>query len=286
MKRRESFRAGVHRPVDTQAFTSKTLSWSDLKHPHVAPTLRELRGFAMKLGMNGVPFAVNGILKRRFWVRRHKMWEYARGTAFTLAALPSEHVADSTKMRVLDFGGGATLPVFYLAYCGCEVVSLDVDAKLTDHTNRIALQRGWKLRGLTTDITQRDARKELGSFDAAISFSVLEHLPKNLQPVAIARIARLLKPGGVLALTCDYGADAPVENALRNEAEVEQLVTGTRTAYVEGESFRDTRERFALDRRHSRRRFTFASLFLERPAGDLTFERDLADEQPTLTFTH
>jgi SAM-dependent methyltransferase len=262
--------------VSAEAFISKTLSWDDLKHPRVAPTAGELRSFAMKLGVSGVPFAVNGVLKRRFWVRRHKLWEYARGTAFTLAALPAKNREDLKNTRVLDFGGGATLPVFYLAQCGCQVVSLDVDAALTDCTNRVALQRGWKLRGLTTDITQRDARKELGSFDVAISFSVLEHLPKNLQAVAVARMARLLKPGGMLALTCDYGEDAPVENALRNEVEVEQLVAGARLTYVGGESFRDTRERFALDRRHPARRFTFASLFLERPEGDPTFDEDLA----------
>lgn len=250
-------------------FPSKTLSLDDLRRPEIARVRRELRRFALRLGIAGTPFAVNGILRRRLWVRAHKMWEYARGVACVLAAAPQQG-GDYSPARVLDFGGGATLPVFFLADRGCNVLSLDIDTALTDFTNRVARERGWLLRGSTVDITATamaaggQASNELGEFDAVISFSVLEHIPKHLQAVAVERLAQRLKPGGVFALTFDYGEDAPVEGAVRSEEEVARLVAATGLEFLDGAGFTDTGERFALDKRHAQRKFTFASLFLKK----------------------
>ena len=253
--------------MDTSCFASKTFSPGDLAAPPVAHSASALQRFALRLGLSGARFAVNGVLRRRFRVRRHKLWEYARGAACVLAA----ERAGGGACRVLDFGGGATLPVFYFADCGCEVLTLDIDASLAEATNLLAAGRGrqrrWRLRGSTHDLTQAPPADEWGAFDAVVSFSVLEHLPKPHQPLVLERLAALLRPGGVLALTFDFGPDAPVPNAIRSPSEVEQLVAATRLAYLSGRPFTDTGERFALDKRYPGRRFTFGSLFLRKPAG-------------------
>jgi 2-polyprenyl-3-methyl-5-hydroxy-6-metoxy-1,4-benzoquinol methylase len=261
--------------MNTMAFASKTLDPADLAAPAVAAAASALRGLALRLGAGNVPFAVNGVLKPRVWVRRHKMWEYARAAACVLhrknarrgaaeqaAERPAGDARERRKFRVLDFGGGATLPVFYLAANDCEVWSLDVDESLTQWSNRVARQRGWRLRGLTHDLTAAAAPAEWGQFDAVISCSVLEHIPQAGQRVVLGRLGALLKPRGVLAVSFDYGEDAPVENAVRSETEVAALVAASGLQYAPGDSFRDTGARYALDKRHPQRKFTFASLFL------------------------
>lgn len=263
----------------TTPFHSKTLDFADLKAPGIAPAAAELRRFALKLCAANAQFAVNGILKRRFWVRRHKMWEYARAVACvmqkkdarrgatpraTATAVASGAAKERRKFRVLDFGGGATLPIFDLAQRECEVWCLDVDESLTMWTNHVARKRGWRLRGLTHDLTALAAPADWGRFDAVISCSVLEHIAKPAQRIVFERLAELLKPAGVMAFSFDYGKDAPVENAVRDEAEVQSLVRASGLSFLAGNSFEDSGERFALDKRHPRRKFTFASLFLQK----------------------
>ncbi|MGH9790136.1 MAG: class I SAM-dependent methyltransferase [Candidatus Acidiferrales bacterium] len=278
--------------------TSKTLSWSDLRADDVAPVYADLRRFALRLGVRGTRFAVNGILKRRWWVRRGKMWEYAR--ALSCIRQDGKHekevmeagevmdVMDSQRaklppfgersprlpehpnppqppvFRVLDFGGGATLPVFWLAERGAEVLCLDVNTGLAEWTNRVAHERGWKLKAATHDLTRDVAPADWGEFEAVISFSVLEHVPTELQRMALTRLAGLLRPGGVMALTFDYGTDAAQPFAIRDEAGVTRLVAATGLQFIEPRGFVDTRERFALDKRHASRKFTFGSLMLRK----------------------
>lgn len=249
--------------VDTIILASKTYCPADLAAPPVARVAGALRRFALRLGLTSVPLAVNGVLRQRFHVRRHKLWEYARGVACLQAAVDASH---PRAPRVLDFGGGATLPVFYLAQCGWDVLSLDIDASLAEATNHVAAARpGWRLRGSTHDLTKLPAPEQWGLFEAVISFSVLEHLPRADRALALTRLAGLVRPGGVFVLTFDFGPEAPMANAVRSREEVEELVAATRLAYLGGGPFTDTGERFALDKRYPGRRFTFGSLFLRRP---------------------
>jgi len=152
-----------HAPLPLEPFASKTLSFSDLAHPAVAPTAGRLRRFALRLGLAGTPFAVNGILRWRLLVQKHKLWEYARGAAFLQAACEGRaNQPGGESRRVLDFGGGATLPVLYLASLGWEVLSLDISPALTEWTNALARRHDWKLLGSTHDLTRSALSAELG----------------------------------------------------------------------------------------------------------------------------
>jgi cyclopropane fatty-acyl-phospholipid synthase-like methyltransferase len=165
-------------------------------------------------------------------------------------------------MRVLDFGGAATLPIFYFARLGCEVLSLDIDEELSKYTNELASQRDWNVRSSTLDLTRNKAPVEWGKFDRVVSYCVLEHLPEHLQQATIAKLGGLLEPGGIFALTFDYGQNAPADGAIRNEEEVERLITASSLSPMGNREFVDTGERFRLDKKHPGHGFTFGSLFL------------------------
>src|SRR5204862_1464608 len=50
------------------------------------------------------------------------------------------------------------------------------------------------------------------SFDTVVCCSVLEHLTAEDQQTAVREMARVLKPGGVVGLTFDFGTPAPGAN--------------------------------------------------------------------------
>ena len=236
----------------------KTLELRDLQEPRTRATARALSRFLRGLFLRGEPVAVNGVLHRRFYVRRFKMWEYARGLAYS----------DPREAReVLDFGGAATLPAYYLAARGSRVRVLDIDASLVERSRRAAARRGWELEASTLDITEQELPEGWGPFDRIYSFCVIEHMSRAAYRAALTRLAERLAPGGRLVLSFEYGDEAPGEGALRSCAEVEELVEFTGLAWSGPGGFQDSGDRFRMDRRHPDRRFTFGSLFLEKVAG-------------------
>ena len=236
---------------------NKTISADDLEQPAVAASAQTLAGFARQLCWKRIPFAVNGVLRMRWRrIRWNKLWEYSRGLAY----------GDFRPgMRVLDLGGAATIPVFYLASRGCELVSLDIDVSLTAHTNALAESMGWRLHGSTFDVASYEPTADWGTFDRVISFCVIEHIPKELQLKTLARLGALLKKGGLLELTFDFGKDAPVEGAIRSTAEVQEMICASGLALVGDGEFHDTCERFVIDKKYPDSHFTFGSLFLRKP---------------------
>jgi protein-L-isoaspartate O-methyltransferase len=234
---------------------NKTLSPADLRRPEVRAAAAALRRTALWLALRRTPFAVNGVLRWRWRIKWNKLWEYARGLAYG-EFRPGQ--------RVLDFGGGATIPVLHLAREGCEVLSLDIDPQLTAHTRALAQRFGWRLDASTFDLTQHDAPEAWGRFDRVVSFCVIEHIPKALQLKTLAKLAGLLKPGGLLELTFDFGEHAPVGGAVRSADEVREMIAATGLAPLGDGAFHDTGERFALDKKYPGHHFTFGALFLKK----------------------
>jgi SAM-dependent methyltransferase len=239
-------------------FPSRTYHPRDLALPQMAPWARSLRAFAARLAVGGTPFAVNGVLRRRVFVRRHKLWEYAASAACLFAG------AEKRRLRILDFGGAATLPVYFFAARGCQVECLDIDEKLCEASRRAAKRHGWPLRVGSHNLVDLPAPRQWTPFDAVISASVLEHLPKERQASVVARLAGLLRPGGIFVLTFDFGPEAPQPGAVRTVEEVESLVASSGLSWAGHQPFHDTGARFRLDRRYPDRKFTFGVVFLER----------------------
>lgn len=227
----------------------------DFLNPSTSSMKKKLGWYSKKLFLRRIPFAVNGVLRTRYYVRWYKMLEYARSLGY-LDIKPEE--------RVLDFGGAATLPVFYLAEKGCEVVSVDINQKLTEHTNRISRKMGWKLNGSTVNLCECQVPPEWGIFEYVISFCTIEHLGNDCQHSVLRKMADFLTDGGSIVITFDYGQEAPTENPLRSPSDVERLIGISGLNVVGNHDFLDTGTRFRL--RHSKRYFsyTFGSVFLKK----------------------
>jgi SAM-dependent methyltransferase len=111
--------------------------------------------------------------------------------------------------KVLEIGGGLSGLQFVIERSGAHVVNVDpgmaaagigwpCDAASMERLNRLFGARV-DLRNTTID------RADLApnSFDAAISVSVLEHLPDDDLRHVMARVYEVLRPGGVFVITLD-----------------------------------------------------------------------------------
>ena len=107
--------------------------------------------------------------------------------------------------RVLDMGCGAGRHAFALYRRGADVVALDLDeAELKDVAGMFAAMReeGEVPAGATAQAVRGSAYAlpfEDETFDRVVAAEVLEHLPQDER--AMAELFRVLKPGGLIAVT-------------------------------------------------------------------------------------
>jgi SAM-dependent methyltransferase len=107
--------------------------------------------------------------------------------------------------RVLDMGCGAGRHAFELYRRGTDVIAFDQDAdELAGVSDMFAAMRkaGEVPDGADADVKQGDALQlpfADGEFDRVVAAEVLEHVPDD--EAAIAELARVVRPGGTLAVT-------------------------------------------------------------------------------------
>lgn len=118
--------------------------------------------------------------------------------------------------RVLEVGSGVSVLPLWLAGIGASVTTCDPHPLHRDPADRSRwtewgfLDYGALDPRITSINAPVEALEGAAPFDAACSVSVVEHLPAEVRRAAIARIAALLRPGGLLVLTVDLvpGSDA------------------------------------------------------------------------------
>lgn len=245
-----------------------TLDDADLARPDVAPTVRSLKAWTWRWLFGGNRLGVNGSVKRRWYIRKHKMWEYARGLAYTHASEPMRTPGET--FTVLDVGGAMTAPVFYLASLGDHVVCLDIDQPMTDETNAHARKRNLKIDARTTNLGEEDpSAADLDipaeGFDRIYCFCVIEHIPPPQQQRVAERMAKLLAPGGLMCLTFDFGEHAPTEAPLHSIEHVNAIREAINLPLLGNQVFQDNAKRFPLNRRHPDTQYTFGSIFFAKP---------------------
>jgi hypothetical protein len=107
--------------------------------------------------------------------------------------------------RVLDMGCGAGRHAFALYRTGADVVAMDRSASDLDEVSAmfVAMRAAGEVPlSAAAAAVQGDATAlpfPDGSFDRVVAAEVLEHLPEDER--AIAELTRVLKPGGLLAVT-------------------------------------------------------------------------------------
>ncbi|HYO56774.1 class I SAM-dependent methyltransferase [Archangium sp.] len=108
-------------------------------------------------------------------------------------------------MRLLDAGCGSGVLARHLAHkhSGCAVVGCDISETRVRQA-RDAARDLPNLHFELGDLTRLDYPE--GHFDVIICRYVLQHLPQEIRPAALASILRCLKPGGrLIAIDFDGG---------------------------------------------------------------------------------
>jgi ubiquinone/menaquinone biosynthesis C-methylase UbiE len=126
----------------------------------------------------------------------------------------------SSNSTILGVGESSTLLSFYLASKGATVYTIDLNPALIANANHVAGTMGWKLFNSRGDAADLDFPRE--TFDQVLSVCVLEHIERQEQ--AIKEMARVLKPGGVLGLTFDYGYLEPGCQGFMSPDEIETRI--------------------------------------------------------------
>lgn len=110
---------------------------------------------------------------------------------------------------VLDLGGASTLLSFYLASMKCRVSIVDNDwgnCGSIYNTRYVGRLMNWDIKAYNRDLSQAFPFKD-NSFDRVFSICVLEHLSCEVRRFMMKEVGRVLKDGGIAALTFDYGPD-------------------------------------------------------------------------------
>lgn len=194
----------MERGLKLQVVENKLFEYTDLVEVERSAHFHALRAFVDKLTCEGIACTTRGTLQSsnlndpttwyRHTVHYLRAWEYIR--VLDILAIPSG-------AKVLDVGGAATPIVFYLtSEKDCAVTTVDLQNELVEHTNEVAKRMKWKLGARCMDIAEFDTDQV---FDFAISISVLEHMRPQAKQIAIAKMAKHLKPGGAIGISFDFG---------------------------------------------------------------------------------
>lgn len=181
-------------------------------------------GFAAGVPLSSTGAADSGplLVERPF-----RLWEYA--WLYKILGLAGGQA------RVLDLGGPATHISVLAAIAGCQVTSIDINPEFVERAEDVA-----HLLGLSSLEPRAGDMRDLSglasdSFDCVMSCSVLEHLTGEDQQTALREMARVLKPGGAIGLTFDFGEPAPGRNEyLPPPHEPPQTAAEALERYVQG----------------------------------------------------
>ncbi len=181
------------------------------------------------------------------WLR---LWEYS-------GAIIESRL--DKRMVVLDAGGTGTIFSYYMAVEGCEVHTVDTwEEKVTD-AKKLSEALGLPMYHSIQDI--RDLVYKDAYFDAVYCICVIEHLAKATQVVGIRELARVLKPGGVLSFTFDYGKDAADFPILDEDEVVSRIAVPSGLEIIGNSEF----HAISTDLGGTSLDYTFGSLFLRKP---------------------
>ena len=110
--------------------------------------------------------------------------------------------------RLLDFGGGNSPTSYLLAERGFDITVLELASTAIDVVNRAAQVLGLSDRLRAVQYAGRQWPFPDDTFECVLSLSVFEGLMPRLRPLFWRELRRVLRPGGSLLMTFDFGPDA------------------------------------------------------------------------------
>jgi SAM-dependent methyltransferase len=124
----------------------------------------------------------------------------------------AERILDARPSCVLDLAGPKLLACWLAENADAEIVGTDLLQTEIARWRKLVVAAdlgGRRFRRLTLDTADgTNLPYADGRFDAAMSVSVIEHIPEDGDIAAIGELARVLRPGGRLVLTFPYGSSA------------------------------------------------------------------------------
>jgi 2-polyprenyl-3-methyl-5-hydroxy-6-metoxy-1,4-benzoquinol methylase len=108
------------------------------------------------------------------------------------------HWMPAVGRRVLVMGSWLGAEAIAYALSGAEVTAIDLDGEALQLSSELAARYGTSIKTVAIDAAATDF--EGGHFDLVSCSQVLEHLPPDRQPLLLAEIWRLTRPGGLLWL--------------------------------------------------------------------------------------
>ena len=123
--------------------------------------------------------------------------------------------------RVLDIGSPKLATLVVARNARCELHSTDIRDYFIPSTAHFLERAGHGHRlGRDLHLETQDARQLTyadASFDRVFSISVIEHIPEDGDAQAMREIARVLRPGGVVALTVPFSARGHRDEYVRGD---------------------------------------------------------------------
>jgi len=232
-----------------------TMIREDLKEPQLALTLGRLQKTAFSLFWQGVAFSQHGILRHR--------WRINKWSDQWLCAKALAPVCWDKNWNILDVGGAASLPVFHLALEGCTITTIDEDPELTEAAGKFSESKSLALAVLEKSLLQNDI-SETAQADWVLCLCCLENHTIDNQLKLCKKLGSLLKPGGILTITFQYGEESPLPHAPHNTRAIEEWVAATGLTYMNEQKFTDRQKRYPLYGRQPEREFTYGSVFLKK----------------------
>lgn len=130
---------------------------------------------------------------------------YWRSTEF---AYVWRHLAQPAGARILDVGSPKDLAVMLARHRRYEIVATDILPEAVVLSRRYTRAQGLEGQGPGRVQSEVQDGRALtypdGSFDAAYSVSVLEHIPDHGDSVAMGELIRVVRPGGVVVVTVPF----------------------------------------------------------------------------------
>jgi N-acetylglucosaminyl-diphospho-decaprenol L-rhamnosyltransferase len=170
-----------------------------------APSAWALARFSAGLGLRG---AARDTWRSAFW----RVWMPLDVDRVVELPWAASSILGERPGRILDVASPKLLACWLAAHSRAEVVAIDLWPREIEEWRRLIDRAGANSWGLDLQVADATALPFAdGEFDCAYSVSAIEHIPDDGDQAAMAELARVVRPGGAVALTFPFRASLEEE---------------------------------------------------------------------------